>query len=238
MQFSNTTDTSLGLVQDARWLVGADANNWPIADVTRRINRWLYRAVLAIGEALDDWEWDDPNRSGFPVATATLVNAQEDYSIPSDAVKVLRVEVKDGGGNWKLLRPIDETQIKIALGEFFKTAGLPKYYRALRRSLVLYPKPDNGVSVTLADGLKLYYLREPDEFTTTDTTQEPGFEEQFHQILSLGAASDFASVKGLPQATTLRADAEAMLGRLRSFYASRHRDYRANRIRPAKMQFI
>ena len=229
MQFSDTS-TNLGLVQDVTFLTGADTNAYPTADRTRNINRYYYKAVIQAWKSSSDWEFDDSNVADYPIATTTMVASQPDYSIPTNALKILRVEVKDNSGNWTIVKPIDEEQIKVALDEFEKTDGLPRFYRAIRRNVVLYPAPATS-SVTLSAGLKIYFLREVDEFAATDTTQEPGIAEPFHRILSLGAAYDFALAKGLPNQTNLKLEFEQLLKELSEFYNSRHRDFR-QKLRP------
>lgn len=224
MQFSDTS-TNLGLYQDAQFLTGTDTNSFTAANFTRSANRWYYKAVIEAWKHQSDWEFDDTNQTNFPIATTTLVNSQPDYSIPSEALRIKRVEVRDGNGDYKIVTPIDETQISVALDEFHSTDGLPLFYRLVKNSIILYPAPDNGVSVTLASGLKLYFLREVDEFTASDTTQEPGIAEPFHRILSLGAAYDFALAKGKENMNALRGELEILLNDLRAFYAQRHDDF-------------
>lgn len=229
MQFSDTTNNS-GLIQDITFLTGADTNAYTAAHRTRNINRWLYKAVLWIWEASGTWEYDDSNHTDLPIATANLVDGQQDYSLPTTLLKLFRVEVKDAAGNFYKLKPKDQSDISIALTEYEKTAGLPKYYDLIGQSLFLYPKPSSS-SVTTASGLKIYLARDVDEFTTTDTTQEPGIAEPFHRILSLGAAYDFAVAKGMSQATAWRQEIEQLRQELESFYGDKHRD-RKTKIQP------
>ena len=232
MQFSDSS-TKTGLYEDAQFLTGADTNAFPIAQFARLANRWYYKAVIAAWKAQNDWEFDDTNQTGFPIATTTLVNSQPDYSLPSNALKLKRVEVKNQAGDFSIVQPLDESQVKEALDEFEETDGLPKFYRVTRNSIILYPAPDNGVSVTLSAGLKIYYLREVDEFTSSDTTQEPGIAEPFHRILSLGSAYDFAFAKGLPNVNTLKLEVEQLLQELKEFYSGRHENFKT-RIRPMR----
>lgn len=235
MQFSSTSGEK-GLFQDAQFLTGTDSNSFPVADFTRLCNRWYYKAVLEAWHSSDDWEFDDTNQTGFAIATATLVDSQADYALPSNALKIRRVEVKDAAGNWSIVRPIDERQIGVALDEFYETDGLPKYFRLERNSLVLYPAPLTA-SVTLTAGLKLYFLREIDEFATSDTSQEPGLPEPFHRILSYGAAYDFCTAKNLPQAVMYRQEVEVMLRDLRTFMSNRNIS-RQTRLRPRIRNYV
>ena len=236
MVFSDTSNNS-GLVQDITFLTGADTNAYAVSERTRNINRWYYKAVIEAWKHSYDWEFDDANQTGFPVATANFVNSQEDYQIPTNALKILRVEVLNNSGIWNLLEPIDETQVAVALTEFQKIDGLPRYYRVTRRNIVLYPAPDNGVSVTLSGGLRVYFLREVDEFTATDTTQEPGIVEPFHRILSIGASLDWVIAKAPEKTKILKTMVDELLEDLKGFYSSRHRNFKVI-MRPKRYLYI
>lgn len=224
MVFSDTTDKQ-GLWQDAQFLAGVDSNAFPVVDFTRMANRWLHRAATEIWKYSDDWEYDDANNTGFPIATTAMVNSQPDYSLPAGAFAISRVEVMDSAGNWKRVEPVDDKQVNIALDEFMETDGLPRFYRMVRNSVVLYPAPATA-SVTLTAGLKIYFAREASEFAKTDTTKEPGFAEQFHRICSIGPAMDFciAKSKGNPQGLKVMLDELFM--QMRDFYSMRHQEPR------------
>lgn len=233
MQFTDSTNKT-GLYEDAQFLTGTDTNAFPIAQFTRLANRWYYKAVMAAWNANDDWRFDDSNQTNFAIATTTLVASQQDYSIPTNALRVYRIEVKDSAGNYQKLAPIDDGQINVALSEFEETAGMPRFYRLEKNSVLLYPAPA-AASVTTASGLKIYFDREVDEFTTADTTQEPGIAEPFHRILSLGAAYDFAVAKGLANVNLLRQEVEMLLRDLSTYYSSRHLKGSRPRLTPARM---
>lgn len=226
-----------GLVEDSRFLAGVDSAAFPTADVTRCINRHYYEACIAAWESSADWSFDDTNQTNFPIATTTLVASQPDYSIPTNALTIDRVEVKDNAGNYAIVTAIDDTQINQALDEFMETDGLPKYYRLVKNSIILYPAPA-AASVTTALGLKIYFTREVDEFTTSDTTQEPGLPEPFHRLLSLGAAADFTLAKGLPNYTALKNESAVLLSELKKFMARRHVDFKSMRFRPRVESYI
>ena len=76
----------------------------------------------------------------------------------------------------------------------------------------------------MTDGLKIWFMREVDEFTTADTTQEPGFDEPFHRMLSLGASYDYALKKGLPAADRIKAELLEYEQRLAIYYADKQQD--------------
>ena len=145
-----------------------------------------------IWESDGGWHYDDSNHtSNFAEATTTMVHSQQDYTLPTDAQRVNRIEVLDSAGNWIKLSPLDMNEVTTGLDEFLGgNDGQPLYYELVGRSILLYPPPSSGY-VTLTDGLKLYMDRDVTELAVTATTTEPGFNKAFHRILSYAASIDF-----------------------------------------------
>jgi len=231
MQFNNSTDTYLSLYHNTLFNLGidrTDTTTYPIADFTRNANNWYRRVNSWIWQVTGEWEYDDSNYTNLPEATADLVAGQRDYELPSTAQKIDRVEVLDNSGNSQKLEAIDKSQITISMDEFCKTAGMPKYYDVLGRSLLLYPAPSSS-NTTLSNGIKLYFSRDIDEFQTTDTSASPGFIEDFHEMISVGAAIDFAQTVGdYNRSTTLDSRLKSLKEDLVKYYGSNQRDLMPN----------
>jgi len=98
---------------------------------------------------------------------------------------------------------------------------------------MLYPKPGTGF-ITTTSGLKVYVARDIDEFTSTDTTQEPGFVDNFHRILSLGGAFDFE--EDPTKKNYLLAQIKELKVGIKEFYSTRNREY-VNRITPYRNSY-
>ena len=89
MVFSDSS-TKQGLVEEIDFLLGTDATDYPTAQKTRNINRWFDRVISLILQADAKWEWDDTNYTDLPIATASLVANQQDYSISgTEFLKIL-----------------------------------------------------------------------------------------------------------------------------------------------------
>ena len=104
-----------------------------------------------------------------------------------------------------------------------KDPGLPQFYDKRANSLFLYPKP----SFTQTDSLKVYFQRNVSYFVPTDTTKQPGFNPQFHRLLSANAALDYAMAKNIPQAnpnSRLNALIAKLQESLKSYYARKSKD--------------
>lgn len=230
MVFYDTSNKYNSLYHDSLFRLGIDRDDtttYPIADFTRSANNWYRRVNSWIWQSTGEWEYDDSNLTDLPIAVCDLVASQTDYTIPSTAQKIDRVEVKDDGSDWHKLIPMDKSELPdTALTEFEETAGLPVYYDVVGNSLFLYPAA-SSTETTLASGLKLYFSRDVDQFTTSDTTMSPGFVKNFHEIISIGSAIDFATLIGdLTRYNQLKSTLNELVTELKQFYGSRHRELR------------
>ena len=154
------------------------------------------------------------------------------YPANFSVLTILGVEVLDNGGIWHPLRPITLDYIHsqgLAQAEYYKTNGRPAEYEKREHMLVLYPAPDNGITVTLSAGLKVFFLRAADGFTSsqvTTGTKEPGFPAPWHDIISYEAAYMYAIAKGLENRLFLKAEMDRKEKELFKFISRRNQDDR------------
>lgn len=194
MKFNDSTNTHDSLAHYVLFLLGnITTTDYPLADMARATNTAKYNLAVKTFKNQDSWDFDDTANSSFPIATTSLVNSQADYPLPSDALNVRRIEVKDSGGNWSRVDKVDETNIGVALDEFRKTDGIPEYYRIESGSLILYPAPDTN-SVTATAGLKITYDRSINEFSSSTTTTEVGMGEIGDRVVAHEVAEEWAGV--------------------------------------------
>lgn len=195
------------------------------AQFTQSLNNWYHKVVTMILNSQDEWDFDDSNHTDFPILTTSLVANQQDYSIPASekVLKIKRIEVSYDGTNWNKAEPLDIGEIGDATntttiaGSFSKSEP---YYDIQYGSIFLYPIPDTAVT----GGLKVWWTREIDEFTTSDTTQEPGIDEPFHEMLPLGASFDYCVAKGLSKKNDIFTVLQDYEARLKQFYGSKQKD--------------
>jgi hypothetical protein len=178
------------ITQDVDFLCGSTSATYSTSNKTRNINIAYHDVARQIWDSAGDWQYDDSNATTLPISQTTLSHNQQDYSIPTTAQRIHRVEVKDNGGDWHKLQQLDLHDIDIGREELYKSPSLPIYYDIVGRSIMLYPSPSSAYT-TLASGLAVYVDRNVTEFPTTATTTEPGFATPFHRILSYAAALDF-----------------------------------------------
>jgi len=214
------------LYHDAVTLTGiTDTSQFPIVQFTRYANNRYREADTLIWQNTGTWEFDDSNLSGLPVATRDLVAGQQDYNIPSTARKIDRAAVLDSDGNYQQIYPIDKSQVQGEdMSQFYEEDGLPRYYDMVGRQMLLHPKP-SADDVTTSEGLKLYYVRDISEFAITDTATEPGFDNHFHRLISLGSAYDYCMANAMPERMgVIKNELQILQQQMGDFYGMRHRE--------------
>lgn len=200
MIFSDPT-TKQGIVQDAYFEAGADANSYPIEDVTRNANTGLDTVVSLILGADGKWQFDDSNATDLPIGETDLISGQQDYSFDEEYLVIKSIECSDSQGNWSRLIPIDNNDVlrTQAMSNLSLTDGVPRYYDKMGESILLYPAPSYNRRLVQEGeaGLRAYFQRKINYFETTDTTKEPGFAKIFHKYISLCVQYGYACAKNL-----------------------------------------
>ncbi len=210
-----------------------DTNAWSDADLLVDLNAEQERlgGVILTETAGGRWKWGDINYTAFPTYTMNLVNSQAEYQIDSltGPLIILGVEVLDDTGIWHPLNPITLEDIQaqgLAQLEYLKTDGQPIEYEKREHAVILYPAPDNGVSVTLTGGLRILFLRGMSAITSVSATDAIGFPLPWHKALAFGTAHTFAVTKGLANELSLERNAQKWEKQLLRFIAKRNQDER------------
>src|SRR3990167_9329299 len=180
----------------------SDSISYPIASKVRNSNIAYEKLIGKILEADGDWQWDDTNYTNLPRGTGTLVEGQETYSFASEYLNIQMIEVliDSSPDVWHKLKPIDSLDLgDLSPEEYFgqesdgnPKKGMPEYYDKIGDTIILYPAPA-ATSVTLASGLRVWFQRTADLFTTSDTTQEPGIPSPYHYLIAVWASIPYCA---------------------------------------------
>lgn len=247
MQFSDTTNKS-GLMQDCEfWCnlgdTGITGDTTLKAHFTKNINHWYHQVVAMILQSQDEWDFDDANNTDYPILTTPLVADQRDYTIPTSEkiLKIKRVDIcYDGTGNtcYKA-EPFDSNESGLGLGNDTETdarysKNKPKY-DIVGNSIWIYPRA-NAANVANGGVIRMEWTREITEFVAGDTTKEPGFDEPFHRMLSLGASFDYLLTRDVERSGNIKKLLEEYEKRLKQYYGSKQTD-RNYLLKPAYVNY-
>lgn len=234
MQFNGHTDNQ-DLVSDTRFLVFGDYSNtsYSTKDIARNISERFKIVWTWIFEAYGGWQFIDDNTSSTsspPYSEQDLVSGTSVYGLPSQALTVNGVEIKDSSGTWHNLEPITYEQIRSIepVDEFNSSNGLPTYY-ALRGDVIeIFPAPNYDST----NGLRVYFDESISEFSSSDTTKTPGFASIFHRVLSVGAALDYLIANAMDERKIARLEQLWLRYeiQIKKFYAKRFKERFPSRI--------
>ena len=199
MKFYDATNKR-AICQKIDRLCDSDDTSYPRLNKTAEVNDAYEEVIGDLINADGTWQWDDTNYDDLPIGTQTLVSGQNAYTFSDKFLQLLEVQIKGKDGKFRIITPIDQREYsdEAPLEEDFSTAGEPIYYDKVSDDTIkLYPAPDNGVSVTLASGLKIKFKRTAAIFTSAEVTagtKVPGFASPYHSILSYMSAIPYCMI--------------------------------------------
>lgn len=207
-------------------LTNSTSNDFSDTDLLASVNRYYHKAVGIILRSSDSWDYDDTSNTDFPILTANLVADQQSYTLPTDALKVKRVEVTYDGTNWYKAEPFDinsraDATDTTSLSNDFTTSE--PFYDIQYGSVFLYPIPTANSTA----GLKLWITRSITEFTSGDLstgTKEPSIDVLWHEYLALGPAYEFGLSKGMAHVRHLKDELLEVEQKMMNYYGNKMTD--------------
>lgn len=195
MQFSDTTNKN-GIIQRCEDYAGFDdgvisSDDTLLRKFTANINETLYDLTTEIILSNDQFDFDDPTKTDYPIATTPLVAGQRDYQFDNIGfLRLKRVDVSYDGTNFYRATPFDSGAVADGLGndskideKFTKTepAYDPKAF-----GFWLYPRAE-AADVSAGGTIRIEYERTFTEFAYNDTTKEPPIDRPFRDLIAAGA---------------------------------------------------
>lgn len=215
------------IISQIRAIAGVDATQWSVDNIVLSVNQWLDK-VIGYGAGADKtFPIDDTNHAKLPIGQTDLTKDQSMYSflVDEDNNRILsltRVDIKDETGNWRQLKPIDQSQISPeALNEFMKTSGTPIYYDKVADNVIkLYP----ASNIDVTNGIEYHFIRTPSYFTNADTTKQPGFANELHRGAVINGAYDCAFSLGLQNLQPLSIERQMEDEKMKEYFRNRQLD--------------
>jgi len=229
MVFSDTTNLS-GIIQNIEVMTDLGStyisgDTTRLKEFTNLVNRVQHRVWHTIFASNGNWQYDDGNYTTMPSSTTDVVSGTAQYSLPTDALTVKRVEIKDNAGNWIVLAPITIEELGgVAVDEYMDTDGIPQSYRLVDNIIELFPATNYASTA----GLKVYFDRDSVDFEYDATSTTPGFASPYHEMLPIGATIEYLKVKQ-PTSPTLPAlmqDYLKLEQSIKQFYGKRFKDFK------------
>lgn len=226
LQFNDTTN-KLGVIQSCEAIcnlgdAGITGDTQLLKEFTRYINKAGSSIWTWIFSSYGGAQYDDAGQGDLPSATDELTINKTKYALPSGAITIRGVEVKNQGGVWEQLLPINDEQIQqmSSIGEFMKTSGQPRFYKWVGETIFSLP----ASNYTQAASWKVFFDRGSVAFASSDTTKTPGFSSEFHDALPIGASIEWYKIHK-PDSNTLqelKVEWKEWENKIRDFYMTRY----------------
>lgn len=200
----NDTTNNTGICQQARFLAGVDATQWPIQRIVNSCNNWKdFVTGYAIG-ADTRFRWDDTNHTKLPEGTTPLTVSQSDYSFLTDEqgnqiITLLGVSLLQSG-KYQPLTPVDRNDPYYDSSTFGQVSGTPTQYDKISDNII---RLDKIPTATVAAGLKFYFQRTGSYYDADDTTKQTGFSAVIDRGFIIASAYDIALTLGLQNTQAL-----------------------------------
>ena len=212
--------TSAGLRNYTRFITNTNSTTYTDADLYANLNMWYHDVVNEILKSMDGWDFQGE------YATTSMVASQQEYILPTDILKIKRIEVTYDGTNWYKVNftdinsresTNDTTSIANNYTEYNPSADL------YDNSMFLYPIPTSAST----NGIKVWYEKEATELSAA--TSEPAFTEAYHKILCYGAAKDYFEKYSEKEGNTNKRNLQQqnlnkVLEDMKEFYNTRNQD--------------
>lgn len=211
MVFSDTTNKN-GLVQLFEFwarMPDGTATGTLLKQITARINSAYDNIMPLLLQFSDKVRFDDTlNIGDRPIGLINMASGQSDYTIYTDdnTIAILnmtdvRILQSSTGTQYFTLEKMtaDDDRALEAMSPNPTVTGTPTHYLESGNTIFLYPKPNYSAT----NGIQLFFQRDFDRFTSSDTTQEPGIPTPFHELLVLYAALDWNMVNRSEDASLL-----------------------------------
>ena len=231
MQYSNTTDKN-GILQRCEDYAGF-ADGGITGDTTTKkkftslVNETVYDLLVERLRSQDDVDFDDPNFTDYAIGTFALTtNRDYVFSSSLNFLKLSRLDVTYDGTNWAQATPTDSSRFE-SLGnstlEDQNFSPSQPYYVAQNNGFWLYPKATQA-QVDAGAMARIEFIRNFDEFTTSDTTQEPPIDRPFHDLVPLGASMKYLLMKNSDKGKNYKILWEEGLQKYREYYGTKNLD--------------
>jgi hypothetical protein len=157
--------------------------------MTSNVNETLYELTTDIMLLQDDFDWDDPYKVDFPIATTPTTLAR-DYQFDNlSFLKIKRVDVAYDGVNYVRATPFDSASYAGSPDDDTNFDASAPMYDPKSFGFWLYPKAQdtNGL-------IRVEFGRTFDEFLYDDTDKEPPIDRNFHDLIAIGASLKWAGI--------------------------------------------
>lgn len=218
MVFNNNADGQ-DLVSDMDFICSTNENTYPLADKLRNFIFGLAKTSSRIMRTDRTWKHVSSNVTKIPIAVADIAPGQDNYSLETKHLKILRVRMRGSDGIMRTLKPLDRNS---ASDEILNGSGEPTHYDKVGFSIMPYPVPNYGST----EGLEIEYQpgAAVDLPTLTSDDWEVGFNQDFERLPGLYASRIYCAIHARDRLKAIDEEIMAIEADMDAFFEGRDID--------------
>lgn len=221
--------TTEGIVYMTRFYAKANSNDLTLQDIVNLSNISLDEIYPDVAYSSRILNFDDPNYGDDPYETYNIVSGTARYPLTTDGnaasiLGVRKVAVANSAGVFSIieLAGLDEVDSQGFVNQS-NVAGTPLRYFQFDKTLVFDPT----FNYSRLAGIRAFYKRALQHFTSSDTEVTPGFDPNFHDLIPMRNAYRWCRREGKrATALDLKADIADMTAAMKTYYKDKNTDAR------------
>lgn len=216
MQFKSDANDQ-DLVSDIDFWCSTNNVTYPIADKVRNFVFGLGKVSARIMRSDRRWKHVSSNLTTIPIATQAFTAGQDNITLDTKHLKILRVRMTDRNGILRTVNPIDRNS---ASNDDLNESGDVKGYDKIGFSIMPYPVPDYGgtIEIEYQPGSAV------DIPTVTSTDWEVGFNQDFERLPGLYASETYCAIHNRERLPAIREQIAVLEQAIDDFYENRDID--------------
>lgn len=175
------------LISDIDFWCSTNNNTYSIQAKVRNFVFGLAKTSALIMKSDRRWKHVSGNVTSIPIAVKTFTAGQDNISLETKHLKILRVRMTDRNGILRTIKPVDRNSVT---DEMLNGSGDIEGYDKIGFSIMPLPVPDYGGSVEIE-----YQPGAAIDLPTIDSTDwEVGFNQDFERLPGLYASHMYCSL--------------------------------------------
>lgn len=185
-------------VSDIDFWCSTNDNTYPLKSKVRNYYFGLAKTSARIMRMDRTWKHVSDNLTTIPIALKDVAIGQDNVSLETKHLKILRVRIIGKDGKLKTLIPADRNSMSNDL--LNADAGEPTHYDKLGSSILPVPVSDYATQMEIE-----YQPGAAVDFPTINSTDwEPGFSSDFHRLPNLYASEDYCAIHARDRLKAIR----------------------------------
>lgn len=205
------------LMSDMDFWCSTDDQTYPLQDKVRNFVFGLAKTSSRIMRSDRRWKHSSSNLSTIAIATQPIAAGEDNVTLDTKHLKILRVRILGKDGKYTTLKPVDRNS---ASDDLLNATGEPTSYDKIGFSILPLPVPDYATTIQI----EYQPGHAVDIPTIASLDWEVGFNRDFERLPVLYGARPYCALYARDRLNAIDTEIMAIEAAMDDFYESRDLD--------------